>query len=269
LLGIVALLTGLGLAMVTRLAPSLAARQTVWILVGIATMVAVLVFPRPVIWLKRYKYTWAMLGLLLVMATVAIGKDPNQSGARLWLGFGGVLFQPSELLKVLLAIFLAAYMDDKRELLSGAVYRVGPLRLPPLPYLGPLVVIWGVSVLVLFGQRDLGPAFLIFGVFLAMLYVASSRAIYVWGGLAMFGAAFILAVQLIKHAAVRVSIWLNPWADPQGSAYQLVQSLVAIANGGVLGTGLGYGRPDLIPAVHTDFPFAAMAEELGMAGVLA
>lgn len=269
LLGIVTLLSGIGLAVVTRLDATLAARQMIWILVGLATMVGVLAFPRPVVWLKRYKYTFAVLGLLLVMATLVVGKDPNESGARLWLSLGGVMFQPSELLKVLLAIFLAAYLDDKRELLSAGVYRIGPLRLPPVPYLGPLLLMWGLSVVVLLGQRDLGPAFLLFGVFLAMLYVASSRLVYAWGGLVMFGVAFVLTALLIRHAAVRVEIWWNPWADPQGKAYQLVQSLVAMANGGVLGTGLGLGRPDLIPAVYTDFPFAALAEETGMAGVLA
>ncbi len=268
LFSIAVMLAGIGLALVTRLAPELALKQTIWILIALATLVGVLVFPRPVVWLKRYKYTFAVAGLLLVLATLAVGKDPNQSGARLWLSFAGITFQPSELLKVLLAVFLAAYLDDKRELLSSGVYRLGPLRLPPLPYLAPLLIMWGVSVVVLFGQRDLGPTFLLFGVFVAMLYVTSSRAVYVWSGLGLFAIAFVLAVRFIRHAAVRVDIWLNPWNDPQGQGYQLVQSLVAIASGGLLGTGLGRGHPDLIPAVFTDFPFAALAEETGMIGAL-
>ena len=269
ILPIAGMLTALGLILVGRLESEMLERQTLWIVVGALFLIVVVGLPKPVSWLKEYKYTWAVLGLLLAAVTLVFGKDVNNSGARLWLGYGDWLFQPSEGLKILLVVFLAGYLDDKRELFASGSQRVGFLRVPGLPHLGPMAVMWGLSILLLIGQRELGPPFLLFGVFLAMLYVASSRGIYVWGGLAMFSAAAYGLYNVFSHVQTRVDIWLNPWTDPDGKAYQIVQSLLALATGGIAGTGLGFGHPNTIPAVHTDFPFSAVGEELGLFGTLA
>jgi cell division protein FtsW (lipid II flippase) len=269
LLPVAAALSAIGLVIVSRLEPEAVARQSVWLGLGMGLTILTLALLREPSWLKRYKYTWAILGVGILLATLVLGRDPHGGGARLWISFGPVQFQPSEILKVLLAIFLAGYLDDKRELLSAAAYRLGPFRLPPLPYLGPLFLMWGISLLLLLVLKDLGLALLLFGLFLSMLYVASSRPIYVWGGLLLFVAGAFLAYNLFGYVQVRVTGWLDPWSDPTNTTYQMVQSLLAFASGGVLGTGLGYGQPTLIPASMTDFPFAAIGEELGLAGSLA
>lgn len=265
---IVAMLTAIGLIMVSRLAPDLAIRQALWVALGVIVMSATVSFLPSVSVLQSYKYTSAVLGLLLVATTFLFGVDPNGSGARLWLGFGGLLFQPSEILKVLLVVFLAGYLEDKRELLSWSTSPLGRLRLPPLPYLGPLMVMWLLSMAVLIAQRDLGAALLLFGVFLTMLYVASSREVYVWGGLASFGVGGYLAFLIFAHVRLRVDVWLDPWSRAYDEGYQIVQGLVGLAAGGILGSGLGFGYPDYVPAVWTDYVIAAIGEEMGLAGSL-
>ncbi|MBI4320770.1 MAG: FtsW/RodA/SpoVE family cell cycle protein [Chloroflexi bacterium] len=270
ILPVVGVLSGLGLTLVGRLeGADTLAKQTTWFAVGTFFLVLVVIFPRSLSRLKDYKYTWAVLGIALMAATLLFGRDLNNSGARLWLGYGEIVFQPSEILKVLMVIFLAAYLDEKKELLSSRDYRLAFLRIPSLPYLGPLAAMWGLSIFILVGQKDLGPTLLLFGVFLTMLYVASSRAAYVWGGLGLFALAAYVGFKLFAHVQTRVEIWVNPWIDPEGKAYQMVQALLALASGGIVGTGLGYGHPGTIPAVHTDFPFAAIGEELGLLGTLA
>jgi cell division protein FtsW (lipid II flippase) len=206
---------------------------------------------------------------LLVLATFVLGIDLNESGMRLWLGAGGVYFQPSELLKIILVVFLAAYLAEKRELIVLTGLRVGPFRLPPLPYLLPLLLVWLISLGLVVIQRDLGAALLFFGIFLAMLYVATARVTYVLAGLGAFALGGVLCYRLFEHVRDRVAIWLDPWADAQGRGYQVVQALIALGAGGVLGTGLGYGYPEYIPAVHTDFVIAAIGEEFGLLGTLA
>ena len=269
LLPVVAMLVSVGLIMVTRLAPELALRQAVWIALGLCLLTGIVVWLPNVTFLQSYKYTSAALGFLLVGATFFLGVDPNESGARLWLGIAGHQFQPSEILKVLLVIFLAGYLEDKRELLAWSSSRLGGLRFPPLPYLGPLVVMWAISMLLLVVQRDLGATLLFYGIFLAMLYMASSRAVYAWGGLAAFFAGSYVCYLLFSHVRLRVEIWLDPWSRAQEQGYQVVQALVAMASGGLLGSGLGCGYPGYIPAVHTDFVIAAIGEEMGLAGALA
>ena len=262
-------LAALGQVMIARLAPDLAPRQAGWVAVGVAAMVgAASMLPRIGI-LKRYRYTLAALGLGLVLLTMVLGVDPNGSGARLWLGFGGLYFQPSELLKILLVIFFASYLDDYRELLAHASWRAGPLQLPPLPYLAPLLVMFALSQSVLFWQRDLGAALLFFGIFLSMLYVASGRLSYVLIGALLFLLGSAVSFTLFSHVQLRVSIWLDPWAQRDAGGYQLVQALYALGAGGVFGRGLGFGYPDYIPAAQTDFIIAAIGEELGLAGSLA
>jgi cell division protein FtsW (lipid II flippase) len=206
-----------------------------------------------------------LLGFGLVGLTLIAGIDPNGSGARLWLGFNGQYFQPSEILKVVLVIFLAAFLDDRREMISASIFRLGPFRLPSLSHLGPLILMWVLCVLLLVVQRDLGATFLIFGLFLALLYVATSRLLYILGGLGAFVVAAYFATRFVSHVQHRVTIWLNPWADPQGTGYQVIQALIAFATGGLFGVGWGYGHPESIPAATTDFPLAVIGEQAGLA----
>ena len=207
--------------------------------------------------------------LLVLPALPFIGRTIN--GATLWVDFGGgLVFQPGELAKVFFVIFLAGYLRDNRELLSyGAA---GQGRLPSPKHLGPLLLIWGGAMLVLFQTRDLGGALLYFAIFLVMLYTATARWSFVAAGLALFLAGAVALYQVIPHVQDRVQSWLDPWADPEGNSYQLVQSLYAVSSGGVFGSGLGNGvllTPEgnsYIPFLETDFIFSAIAQELGLAG---
>jgi len=222
--------------------------------------------------LRLYKYTWAAVGVGLLVLTFIFGRDVN--GARLTLDLGPVSGQPSELLKVILVVFLAGYLSEFRPLLVEQSTRLGPLRLPPLPYLAPMVAMWAIALGIVVIQRDLGAALLFFAVFLTLLYVATARTSYVVIGLSLFVAGSAVMYRLFGHVAQRVDIWLDPFADPQGAGYQVVQALYAFGRGGILGTGLGNGLPSVggrlpIPEIHTDFPLAALGEELGLIGVLA
>jgi cell division protein FtsW (lipid II flippase) len=263
------LLIGLGLLLTHRVAPALASRQTNSAALALVAVGVVAVVPWPLRWLRRYRYTWATLGLLLVALTLVFGVRPSGAGPRLWLGIGPLLFQPSELLKLILVVFLASYLAERRELVAFGALRVGPVRLPPLPYLGPILAIWGLSMVLLIWQRDLGAALIFFTIFLAVLYVATSRWTYVAGSLALFFVSAWVIVENLPYVEQRIALWLDPWPETAQGSYQIVQALIAVASGGVMGTGLGYGYPTYIPAVHTDFVFAATTEELGMAGGLA
>jgi len=201
--------------------------------------------------------------------TLVIGVNPSGFGARLWLGARGIYFQPSELLKLLLLVFLASYLEDRREVLLEVEARIGRWQLPHPAYLGPMLLMWGFSILLLIWQRDLGAALLFFGVFLAMLYAATGQGRYVLTGLALLVVAGIVGYRLFDHVALRVDAWWNPWQEASGRSFQIVQSLLAFASGGMLGQGLGQGLPTAIPVVHTDFVFAAIGEEYGLVGGLA
>jgi cell division protein FtsW (lipid II flippase) len=262
-------LAGIGLVLVTRLVPALGPRQFMWAALGAAVMLAAATGPWEVRLLERYKYSAAAAGIVLVGLTLVFGIDPNRSGMRIWLGVAGLSFQPSEILKVLLVVFLAGYLAEKRELLTTTLLRWGPLRLPPLPYLTPLLAMWGLSLALLVWQRDLGAAILFFGIVLVMLYVAVGRAWYVLAGGALFLAGGAACYVLFAHVRLRVEVWLDPWVDPQGRSYQIVQALYALGSGGLLGSGLGQGYPLYIPAVHTDYPYIALSEEAGLAAALA
>lgn len=262
-------LVGIGMLLVIRLVPILGPRQLMWVAIGTGGMLVAAAGPWEVRLLQRYKYTSAAAGMALVALTLAFGIDPNNSGSRLWLGTRWLSFQPSEILKVLLVVFFAGYLADKRELLTGTGVRVGPIRLPPLPYLAPLLAMWGVSLALLVWQRDLGAAILFFGVFLVMLYIAVGRVWYVVAGTALFAIGGAACYLMFSHVQLRIEIWLNPWVAPQGRSYQIAQALYALGSGGVFGAGLGNGYPLYVPAVHTDFPFVALAEEAGLAAALA
>lgn len=285
---IAALLTAIGLLFVERLEPALAEhygfvgrRQWQSAAVGLATFLLVLLLTRRWTWrervfswdlvLKRYRYLILIAALLLVGATMVFGVEVN--GARLWLRLGPLQFQPSELLKVALVVFLAAYLEDKRDLVTFTGFRLGRVPLPPIPYLLPLVLMEGLALSVLVFQGDLGAAMLTLGIFLAMLYVASSRLSYlVMGGAAFVGAVAALyrwagQIAAMAHVRTRIEVWLAPWTSAGG--YQIVQGLYAFANGGLIGQGLGQGAPTLIPESHTDFIFAAVGEEWGLLGTMA
>jgi len=268
LLPIAATLAGLGQLMTSRLEPGLGPRQGVWVLIGLGMMTLVGMLPS-VGWLSRYRYTWATLAILLQVLTIIFGRDPNGGGAALWFVIGPVSIQPTEAVKVLLVVFLAAYLEENRELLAMAGRRVARIHLPPLAYLAPILVMVGVSLVLFWLQKDLGPGLLFATVLLVMLYVASGRASYVVLGLGSLVVVEALASRVFEHVHTRVLIWLDPWAYRDTLGYQVVQALYALASGGVFGTGLDIGSPRYIPAVHTDFVIAAIGEELGLVGTLA
>ncbi len=267
LLPIAALLTGIGLAFVTRLDAELAASQVVWIFVGVAALIGTLAAVRSLERLAGYKYTIMIGGLLLLLLPAFVGTTVN--GAKLWIRFAGLSFQPGELAKVLIILFLAAYLAENRELLSISTRRVAGIWLPPLKHLGPLVLMWALSLVVLVFERDLGSSLLLFAIFLVMVYVATGRAAYVIFGLTMFAGGAYLAYRLFDHVRVRIDIWIDPFADATGKGYQIVQSLFAFGAGGVTGVGPGRGLPSLIPFAVTDFIYSAIGEELGLLGAAA
>jgi cell division protein FtsW (lipid II flippase) len=267
-LPIAATLASLGQLMTSRLEPSLGPRQGIWVLAGLVALGGVSLLPSPSR-LRRYRYTWATLGIVLLALTLVFGTDPNGSGARLWIVIGPLNFQPMELVKLLLVVFLAAYLEEYRELLAMAGRRFGPVWLPPLPYLAPMVVMVLTVLMILAVQGDFGPALLLFAVTLAMLYAASGRLSYVTIGLALVVLGGAAAARFVPHVRVRIDNWIDPWSQAAGSGYQLVQALYALASGGVIGSGLDAGAPRYIPAVHTDFIIAAIGEELGLIGSLA
>lgn len=279
LLPTVGMLGGIGLLLMIRLPQNLAGglgglarTQLVWLVIGLAIVAGLAITVRNDVWLRRYKYTWAAVGVGLLLMTFLFGHDVN--GARLSLTIGPFSGQPSELLKIILVVFLAGYLSENRHLLVEQSTRLGPLRLPPLPYLAPMVAMWTIALGIVIVQRDLGAALLFFAVFLLLLYVSTARVGYVVLGLGAFVVGAAALYFLYGHVRTRVDIWLDPFADPNGAGYQVVQALHAFARGGLIGTGLGGGLPTIagrppIPELHTDFPFAALGEELGLVGILA
>lgn len=264
-----ALLSGWGLLMVGRLASNFLPRQATWLLFASLAMLGVAQLGQDLRWLRRYRYTWLVAGLALLAATLFLGVNPSGSGARLWLSLGGAYLQPSEPLKLLMVVYLASYLAERRELLVSERWQIGPWRLPPLAYVGPLAVMFGLAVLLLVAQQDLGTAMLFFFTFLSMLYLATGQWGYVGVGVVLFLVAGAAGYARSARVAVRVSAWVNPWAGAADWAFQTVQSLLAFGTGGILGEGLGLGRPTYIPAVHTDFVFAAIGESFGLIGLLA
>jgi cell division protein FtsI/penicillin-binding protein 2/cell division protein FtsW (lipid II flippase) len=264
LLPLTALLSGVGLAFVTRLDPGLAASQTVWLLSGVALLAVTLALVPSLESLARYKYTIALTGVVLLVLPAIVGREIN--GAKLWLRIGSLSFQPSEIAKILIVIFLAAYLSDFREVLSVSTRRVFGLHVPAARHLGPLLLMWAVSLFVLVAEKDLGSSLLFFGVFLVMIATATGRPAYVIVGAVLFFAGATAAYFLFAHVRTRVGIWIDPFADAAGKGYQLLQSLFSLAAGGIIGVGPGRGLPTRIPFVVTDFIFSAVGEELGLLG---
>lgn len=271
LLPIIFALSGWGLALIWRLAPGFGLRQTLWLVVATAALLGVVLLPGDLRWLRRYRYTWLAAGLALAALTFVAGVNPEGPGPRLWLGALGVFVQPTEVLKLLLVVFLAAYLADRRDQLfapdAGPPAGLNPFA--RLPYFLPLLTVWGFSMLIVFAQRDLGMGMLYFAAFLVMLYLASGQAAYVLAGGILLALGAVVGYALFDVVRVRVDAWWNPWLDPSGRSFQIVQSLIALAAGGLFGRGPGLGAPTLVPVAHSDFIFAALAEEWGLAGMLA
>jgi cell division protein FtsW (lipid II flippase) len=284
LLPSVALLGGISLLLMERLPQDLVLQrffgtsfglaevQLIWLIGAIVVATTLGIAVRSDSWLRQYKYTWAAVGVGLLLLTFVFGTEIN--GQRLTLQVGPISGQPSELLKVILVVFLAGYLSENRALIVEQNTRLGPLRLPPLPYLAPMVAMWAIALGIVVIQRDLGAALLFFGVFLALVYAATGRLSLVLIGLALFLAGSGLMANLFDHIRTRIDIWIDPFSDPLGAGYQVIQALHAFARGGLLGVGLGAGLPEVggrppIPEIHTDFPLAALGEELGIVGVVA
>ncbi len=264
---LLALMMGWSLLMQARLAPNFLGRQFVWFALGVAALTAITIIPRDLRWLREFRYTWLLIGLALLAATLLFGVNPTGFGAPLWLKvplLPNAYIQPSELLKLLLVIFLSSYFDDREHLLwlidAGLTKR--------LTFLLPLALMWGLCIVLLVWQRDLGTATLFFVVFLAMLYLATGAKRYLLGGLMLLLIAGVIGYFAFDVVALRVNAWWNPWLDADNRAYQIVQSLYALAAGNVIGQGVGQGFPDFVPVVHSDFIFAAIGEEWGLVGSL-
>lgn len=266
LLPIYALLTGWGLLLIDRLAANFLLRQTIWMVSATTALVLIAVVPRDLSVLRRYRYSWLTLGLILLLATLVFGVNPSGAGASLWLRMpflSGVYFQPSELMKLLLIVFLASYFDEQLQLEPFRSQRHGRNR---AAFLAPLLLMWGFSIVLLIWQRDLGAATLFFASFLALLYIATGEWRYVLGGILLVIAAGVIGYFTFDVVQLRVDAWWNPWPDATDRAFQIVQSLYAIASGGLSGQGIGQGAPVYVPVVHSDFAFAAIAEEWGLIG---
>ncbi len=265
-LPIVSLLTGWGLLLLARMAPSFLPRQILWLGISCGALCVAALTPILPRLLRRYRYTLLVAGLLLLVATFFFGVNPSGYGQELWLGAFGMYFQPSELLKLLLVIYLASYLSDRRDLLQ----RQDGGKALWMAILGPMVTMVGLALLLLGWQQDLGAALLFYLTFVAMLYLAWGKGWHVVVALLLFVPIALAGYWLSSRVALRVSIWLDPWAPEQADrAFQILQSLYAFAAGGVAGQGLGQGLPTLIPAVHTDFVYAALVEEFGLVGGLA
>jgi cell division protein FtsW (lipid II flippase) len=277
LLPAVALLVGLGLSVIHRLdlaeaqdggGSESAPTQLVWATIGVALFVAVLVGIRDHRVLSRYAYILMLAGLVL-LAIPAVLPNSTINGAKLWIRVAGFSIQPGEFAKICLVVFFAAYLVDKRDVLALASRKVLGLELPRGRDLGPVLVIWALSILVLVFERDLGSSLLLFGIFVVMLYIATERASWLIIGLLLFAGGASLAYKLFGHVQARVDVWLDPFAYKNGSGYQLVQSLFGLGTGGLFGAGLGGGRPDQVPVAKSDFIASAIGEELGLFGLVA
>ena len=277
ILPMVALLNGVGLALIARVDATprfdpVAPLQLVWMAIGTAAFIAVLVVVRDHRVLARYGYTCALVGLVLLLLPIALpAKYSEVNGAKVWIRFSGFSFQPSEVSKLLLVVFFASYLVAKRDVLSVVTRSVAGLPLPRARDLGPVLVAWGASLAVLIVEHDLGSSLLFFGIFVAMLYVATQRASWLIIGLLLFAGGAFTSYTLFPVVQTRVDIWLHAF-DParvSNSSYQLVQGLFGLASGGLFGTGLGRGNPETVPFSRTDFIMAALGEELGLVGVFA
>ncbi|MDR1118521.1 MAG: FtsW/RodA/SpoVE family cell cycle protein [Bifidobacteriaceae bacterium] len=279
------LLNGIGLAMIYRLAlryeetgtdPGgvIAPKQMAWTVLGVVAAAITIIWLRDHRLLRRFTYTAMLLGLAGLVAPLLPFIGNTVYGARIWIRIGPLSIQPAEASKILLVVFFAGYLVTHRDAMALAGPRLAGLQLPRLRDLGPIMLAWLVSLGVLVFERDLGTSLLLFAIFVAMLYVATNRPSWIIIGLFLFAGGVVLAYRLFSHVQNRLAIWLHPFDQtlydaPLGGSYQLVQGLFGLANGGLFGTGLGRGRPDITPLAYSDFVFASLGEELGLTGVIA
>jgi cell division protein FtsW (lipid II flippase) len=279
LLPTVAFLVGLGLAEIHRL--DLAAiqngqqaddaqTQLIWATLGVGLFIAVLLGVRSHRTTARFSYTLGLIGIALLALPAALPASISEvNGAKLWVRVGGFSIQPGEFAKICLIAFFAAYLDEKRDVLTIAGRRVLGIQLPRGRDLGPVLVAWGLSLVILVFEHELGNSLLIFGIFMAMLYVATERASWLVVGLVLFAAGATAAYLMLGYVRARVEVWLDPFAHRSTTGYQSVQALFGLGNGGIFGSGLGAGRPQLIPIAKSDFITGALGEELGLFGLVA
>lgn len=284
LLPVAITLNGLGLAMIHRIDLAripirenyspMAPKQLVWASIGVVAAIVVIWFLKDHRMLRRYTFTAMVGGFVLLLLPLIPGLGREINGARIWIGLGPLSFQPGELAKIVLTVFFAGYLVTQRDNLSLAGKKFLGLQLPRGRDLGPILIAWMFSVGVLVLERDLGTSLLFFGLFVAMLYVATERVSWIVLGLSLFVGGALLAYSIFDHVQARVNAWLNPF-DPAvydaefGGSYQLVQGMFGMAYGGLIGKGLGEGRPNIVPYAESDFIFASLGEELGLAGTFA
>jgi cell division protein FtsW (lipid II flippase) len=273
LLPLVAVMACFGLVVIYRLDEAKALRQAGWFGFGLILFTLTIVFLKDFRVLERYRYTIAAAGLALLLLPRVPGIGQQVNGAYLGVGIGAFQFQPAEFGKLAIVIFLAAYLRDTRQLLVQGARRVLGVTIPPLKHFGPLIVVWGTAMFLLFFIQDLGSSLMYFGGFLALLYVATNRVSFVTIGLVLFAFGAWGMYQIREHIQDRVAIWLDPFKPSlvEDQGYQIAQSLFAQSDGGLFGTGFGQallsvGGTPLLPAADTDLIYAVIVNELGLAG---
>lgn len=269
LLPIAGLLNGLGYVFIARLSSQEASAQALWSAVGMAAFVATLVIVKRARDLQRYRYTFGLVGIGLLLLPLVPHLGENINGARLWIHIGSHTFQPGELAELALALFFASALIERSEQLSRGTRRIGRMLVIDPRYLAPIVGAWGLSMVIFLAENDLGSSFLFFAMFVGMLWVATGRSFYLLLGGGLFGGGAAFALGVMHHAQSRIQSWLDPWANPQGNGYQIIQGIFAIANGGLFGTGPGQSNAAHIPEATSDMIFAVVAEEIGLVGATA
>jgi cell division protein FtsW (lipid II flippase) len=282
ILPIAVVLNGLGIAMIYRLdlatiasggAELFAFRQVMWTSLAMAIAAMVILYVPSQLFLRRYVYVSMAIGVALLLLPLVPFIGTTINGATLWVSFFGITLQPGEIAKIALIIFFAGYLVNRKDSLAVVGKKVLGIRIPRGRELGPILVIWLASIAVLVLQRDLGTSILYFGLFLVMIYVATGRAFYAGIGVAMLITGGLVASRVLDYVSRRFDAWLNPFDkenyDAIGGSYQIVQGIFGMANGGLFGTGLGGGVPQLVPLAESDFIVASLAEELGLIGFFA
>jgi len=269
LLPVAALLHGIGFVMITRLDNELAGLQATWSMIAILAFVGTLVVVQRASDLARYQWTFFAIGAGLLMLPMVPGVGQTINGARIWVSIGPINFQPGEFAKIALAIFFAAYLADRRELIAASTWKIGPIHLPEPRFILPILVAWGFAVVVMVGQRDLGSSLLFFTLFVVLMWVATEKVSYLIIGAVLFAGAAFFSWSQFSHVRTRVDIWIDPWSRSLDRGYQIVQSLFGLADGGMTGTGLGRGNPNQVPEAQNDFIFASIGEEMGLIGATA
>jgi cell division protein FtsW (lipid II flippase) len=281
LMPVALVLNGIGYVMIVALDPTEAGQQFAWLAIGLVAYAVVLAGVRHSRDLERYRYLLLAVALVLLVAPLlpVIGRSPanqNAYGAKLWVSFHSLSFQPVEVGKLLLVIFFASYFVEKRELLTIPTRRVGDHLLPDLRAFGPVAVAWVFSLVIILAEHDIGFSLLLFVVFLSLLWVTTGRWTYVLVGLVLFAAGAFLASHLLGQVSERISVWLDPWTSPTAAGYQPIQGELAFGRGGLFGSGIGLGLVQIsnatetvLPVATSDYIFAAIGEELGLAGTVA